>query len=222
MGMSENHFFTILLSGKLKADDRLRAMIAGSRVIAADGGMTHADLLNVVPELWVGDFDSSDDALMARWPDVERRGFPPAKNETDGALAAHEAIARGARRLIMAGALNGERTDHGLMNMLFAVHLAEGGCDVMLTSGEEDAWPLLPGETSIAIPAGALFSVLGFSDLEGLSIDNAVYPLEKFEAPFGLPRTVSNVAGKDGGPVKINLNSGRGIVLVRPNDFTGV
>ncbi len=214
--------FTLLLGGALAVDERVRRLVAGSRVIAADGGMAHAEALGVAPEVWVGDFDSTDAALMERFPDVERKDFPPAKNATDGAIATEEAIARGATRIIMAGALQGERTDHGMMNMMLAVRLAEDGFDLVLTSGEEEARPLLPGKTDIAMPAGALFSVLGFSDLSGLSIDNAVYPLEEFEAPFGLPRTVSNKAGNGDGPVRLGLKSGRGIVIFRPHDFSGV
>lgn len=45
--------FTILLNGDLFITDRLRNQIRNSRVIAADGGMRHAEALNVVPELWL-------------------------------------------------------------------------------------------------------------------------------------------------------------------------
>ncbi|TPW32514.1 thiamine diphosphokinase [Martelella alba] len=214
--------FTILLGGALKVDERLSAFVAGSRFIAADGGMVHAAALGVTPELWVGDFDSSDAALSARFHTVARKTFPPAKAETDGALAVREAIARGARRIIMAGALSGARSDHAMMNMLFAVSLAEDGIEIMLTSGEEEAYPLLAGTLEIDLPSGALFSVLGFSDLTGLSIENAGYPLQGFSVAFGSPRTVSNIAGRTGGPVRLSLDAGRAIVLARPHDFTGV
>ena len=33
--------FTLLLAGELTVTDRLRSQIAGSRIIAADGGMVH-------------------------------------------------------------------------------------------------------------------------------------------------------------------------------------
>nr|WP_272213575.1 thiamine diphosphokinase [Marinicella sp. W31]MDC2879533.1 thiamine diphosphokinase [Marinicella sp. W31] len=220
--MKQSETFTLLLGGALVVDDRVRRMVADTRVVAADGGMVHAEALGVVPEVWVGDFDSTDADLLARYPDIERKDFPPAKNATDGAIAIEEALARGAKRIIMAGALQGERTDHGMMNMMLAVRMAEAGHDIVLTSGEEEARPLLPGATDIDMPAGALFSVLGFSDLHGLSITNAGYPLEAFEAPFGLPRTVSNKAGTDDGPVRFGLKSGRGIVIFRPHDFSGV
>ena len=70
------------------------------------------------------------------------------------------------------------------------------------------------------MPEGALFSVLGVSDLAGLSIDNAVYPLEDFALPFGAARGVSNKA--KGGPVRFGLKNGSGIIILRPHDFSGV
>ena len=215
-----NETFTILLGGALAVDDRVLALVAGSRVIAADGGMRHAGALGVRPEVWVGDFDSTDADLVARFPEITRKSFPPAKNLTDGALAVEEALERGATRIVMAGALQGERTDHGLMNLLLAVRLAGDGIDIVLTSGEEEAHPLLAGEMVVDMPEGALFSVLGVSDLAGLSIDNAVYPLADFALPFGAARGVSNKA--KGGPVRFGLKSGWGIIILRPHDFSGV
>ncbi|MGV0878252.1 thiamine diphosphokinase [Martelella sp. FLE1502] len=215
-----NETFTILLGGALSVDDRVLALVAESRVIAADGGMRHAEALGVRPEVWVGDFDSTDAELVARFPEITRKSFPPAKNLTDGALAVEEALERGAARIVMAGALQGERTDHGLMNLLLAVRLAGDGIDIVLTSGEEEAHPLLAGETVVEMPEGSLFSVLGVSDLAGLSIDNAVYPLADFALPFGAARGVSNKA--KGGPVRFGLKNGSGIIILRPHDFSGV
>ncbi|MFY8099630.1 MAG: thiamine diphosphokinase, partial [Allorhizobium sp.] len=79
--------FTLLLGGNLTVTDRLRALTQGSRVIAADSGMRHAVGLGLTPELWVGDFDSSDSALIDRFPSVERRTYPAAKAVTDGEIA---------------------------------------------------------------------------------------------------------------------------------------
>lgn len=210
--------FTILLGGNLKVTDRLRDAVAGSRFIAADSGMRHAAALGVTPELWVGDFDSSDAALIAQFPHVERQAFPPAKNETDGEIATTEAIERGAARLIFVGALGGERSDHALQHFFHAMSLAERGLDILLTSGDEEAMPLLPGARVLGLPKGSLFSVIGFSDLEGLDIIGARYPLDDFSLPFGSSRTVSNVAE---GPVEFHLKSGRAMILARPYDMTG-
>ncbi|TWF50149.1 thiamine pyrophosphokinase [Neorhizobium alkalisoli] len=219
MGMRMNQAtFTILLGGNLVVTDRLRAQLEGCRFIAADSGMRHAQVLDVVPELWVGDFDSTDAALAARFPEVERKDFPPAKNETDGEIATAEAIGRGATRLIFVGALGGERSDHALQHLLYAISLAERGFDILLTSGEEEAVPLLKGEKTLDLPKRSLFSILGFSPLEGLDILGARYPLKDFSLPFGSSRTVSNVAE---GPVTFHLREGRAMILARPHDFSG-
>ncbi|MBX4873060.1 thiamine diphosphokinase [Rhizobium bangladeshense] len=211
--------FTILLGGELSPTERLRRAIGGSRFIAADGGMRHAMALGVIPELWVGDFDSTPPELEGDFLDVPKLPYPAAKAATDGEIAVSEAVARGARRLILAGALAGERSDHALQHLLSAVGLAEEGFDVLLTSGKEEAVPLLAGTIELDLPKGSLFSVSGFSELKGLSIENARYQLADFQLPFGSSRTISNVAE---GKVRFSLKSGRAIVLARPYDLSGV
>jgi len=215
--MTTTHF-TILLGGTITVTDRLQKAVAETRVIAADSGMRHAQSLGLTPELWVGDFDSSDNALQQLWPGVEQQPFPAAKGVTDGEIAVTEALARGATRLTLVGALAGERSDHAVFHLLYAVSLAESGVDVVLTSGEEEAYPLLEGKRSLDLPAGSLFSVAGFTALDGLDIENARYPLTDFALAFGSSRTISNVAE---GPLRLRLKSGKAIVLARPYDFTG-
>lgn len=210
--------FTILLGGNLTVTDRLKSMVFGSRAIAADSGMAHAGPLQLHPELWVGDFDSASEELTAEWPDVPRQSYPAAKAETDGEIAVSEAINRGADTLVLAGALAGERSDHALQHLLYAVSLKQQGFDVVLTSGDEEAYPLLPGAYEIDLPPGALFSVAGLTDLEGLDIENVRYPLSDFSLAFGSSRTISNTAN---GPVRLRLKRGKAIVLARPFDLTG-
>jgi thiamine pyrophosphokinase len=210
--------FTILLGGLVEPTDRLKAAVAESRVIAADGGMRHALALGLKPELWVGDFDSSDDLPIEDFPDVQRMPYPARKASTDGEIAVDEALARGASRLILAGALGGERSDHALMHLLSAVALAKRGVDVVMSSGLEEAYPLLRQPLEIDLPRGSLFSVLGLTDLAGLTIENARYPLANYDLAFGSSRTISNVAD---GPVRFSLTSGDAVILARPHDMTG-
>jgi len=211
--------FTILLGGMLHPTDRLKQAVLHSRAIAADGGMRHAEPLGLMPELWVGDFDSSSDLPVEAFPDIHRMPYPAQKNLTDGEIAIEEARIRGAKSLILAGALGGERSDHALMHLLLSVALATKGLDVHLSSGTEEAWPLLPGKTQVLdLPKGSLFSILGFSALKGLSILGARYPLKDFSLAFGSSRTISNVAE---GPVTLSLDSGDAVILARPYDMTG-
>lgn len=216
--MKSDLTFAILLGGALVPDERVRTLVQGARAIAADGGMAHAAALGLKPELWVGDFDSTADDLLARHSGVPRQAFPVEKNFTDGELAVEEAIARGATRLILVGAFQGARTDHALAHLMQAVTLAERGLNLVLTSGTEEAVPLLPGSLTLDLPAGSLMSVIGFSDLGGLSLSGVKYPLQEADIAFGASRTISNVVT---GPMTASLQSGRALVLARPHDFSG-
>ncbi|MDF1608114.1 thiamine diphosphokinase [Hoeflea sp. YIM 152468] len=216
--MTTHSTFAILLGGALEIDDRVRALTQGARAIAADGGMVYAEALGMTPELWVGDFDSTSSTLMEKHAQTERLSFPAEKNLTDGELAIEQAIERGAKRLVLVGAFGGERTDHAVSHLLQALTLAERGLDVVLTSGVEEAFPLLPGSREIDLPAGSLFSVIAFTPLTGLSLSGVKYPLDKADIAFGASRTISNVAG---GRLSASLICGRALIVARPHDYSG-
>ena len=216
--MTSSSTFAILLGGALEIDDRVLALTRGARAIAADGGMAHAQALGMTPELWVGDFDSTSTDLSERHAATPRLPFPTEKNFTDGEIAIEQAIERGARRLVLVGSFGGDRTDHSLSHLLLAVTLAERGLDVVLSSGVEEAVPLLPGTQFLDLPAGSLFSVIAFTALTGLSLSGAKYPLDGADIAFGASRTISNVAE---GRLTASLVSGRALIIARPHDFSG-
>lgn len=205
--------FAILLSGPLVPTGRLRDQLAGTRAIAADGGMAHAGALGLAPELWVGDFDSSPPELLQRYAHVPRQVHPTAKDKTDGELALEAALARGARELWLVGALGG-RTDQTLSHLTLALRLAEQGLPVRLSSGTEEAYPLLPGKLRLELAPGARLSVVGFSDLEGLSLQGVRWPLEGARMELGSSLTLSNEAL---GPVGLELSKGYGAIFVYPD-----
>ena len=205
--------FVILLGGDLFRTSRLDSQIAGARAIAADGGMRHAETLGIVPELWAGDFDSVPDGLAETWPDVPRETFPAEKDKTDGELAVEAALARGATSLVLAGAFGGARADHTFLHLTLALRLAEQGFPTILTDGRQEGRPLLTGTTSFDYPSGTLFSILGFSELNGLSVSGARWPLDRVAVPFGSSLTISNEVTSD---LSIELESGRAILIAHP------
>ena len=201
--------FSILLAGALIATPRVRRQVSGTRVIAADGGMAHADMLGVEPELWVGDFDSSGAELHRRFAHTERQAHPVAKDATDGELAVDEAIRRGAADLVLLGGFGG-RSDHQLQHLAHLLAIAEKGCGVLMTSGREEAVALLAGERRLDLPVGSVFSLIAFSDLRGLCLSNVDWPLNERDMAFGSSLTMSNVAR---GPVDVKLQSGRAVLI---------
>jgi thiamine pyrophosphokinase len=205
--------FAILLGGGLVRTPRLDAQVAGARVIAADSGIRHAASLGVVPELWVGDFDSVPPVLPAHYADIPRKTFPHEKDKTDGELAIADALGLGATSLVLCGAFGGQRADHEFLHLALAVQLAEAGIEVTLTSGSQEGFPLLPGTTEFDYEDGTLFSILGFSELVGLSVEGAKWPLHNVEVAFGSSLTISN---ETRGRLRISLERGRAVLLAHP------
>ncbi|RRH94359.1 thiamine diphosphokinase [Mesorhizobium tamadayense] len=206
--------FTILLGGDLVRTPRLDRQIEGSRVIAADAGIGHARMLGLMPELWVGDFDSVPPNLPEDLAAVPQKIFPAEKDMTDGELAIAEALARGATKLVLAGAFGGKRADHAFLHLALSVRLADAGTTVLLTSGAQEGVPVLPGKKAdFDYADGTLFSVLGFSDLAGLTVSGAKWPLDRVEVAFGSSLTISNEVK---GRLEIALERGRALLLAHP------
>lgn len=204
--------FSILVGGHLQATPRLLRLVAGTRVIAADNGMAHAEMLKLDVELWVGDFDSASPELMARHPDVEREVHPAAKDASDSELAVDAAIRRGARGIVLVGGFGGQ-SDHALSHLMLAVKLAREGLAAMVTSGDEEAYPLIPGRHRLDLPVGSRLSIIALSDLAALSLSGVQWPLDMRHVPFGSTLTLSNVAL---GPVDVTLELGHGVIVAYP------
>ena len=185
--------FTILLAGTIAPTARLRALVRGTRVIAADAGMRHAKPLGVAPELWVGDFDSAQGDLdSARSdPDVPRETHPALKDATDGALAVHAAQRAGATRLVVVGPFGG-RTDHSTLHLLAAFDWATRGLAPLLTDGREEALVLGSRIAEPDWPKGTTFSVLAF-DRVSITLRGCRWPLANEPVDPGSSLTLSNV-----------------------------
>lgn len=204
--------FVILLGGKLVRTPRLDAQVAGARVIAADAGMEHARTLGITPELWVGDFDSVSSEIAAEYASVPQDRYPQDKDNTDGELAVAEALKRGATSLVLAGSFGG-RADHAFLHVALAIRRAKEGLPVLLTSGNQEAYPLLPGARDFDFDDGTLFSILGFSHLSGVTVMGARWPLDCVEVPFGTSLTLSNEVRGD---LRISIGVGRALLLAHP------
>ena len=100
------------------------------RVIAADHGAHHVLAWGWPLHLLVGDLDSlaAADLQAIQAMDVPTITAPAEKDETDLELALAEALAMGARELVICGAFGG-RADHLLANVLLLARpeLAETG-----------------------------------------------------------------------------------------------
>lgn len=198
----------ILVGGRLMGTPALAVLPRPDLVVAADGGARHAALLGVEIDLWVGDFDSSEGLNV----DAPREQHPAAKDSTDFELAVRVARQRGARELVILGAFGG-RFDHAFALALGACRLAGEGLKVTLHSGDEAGYPLLPRvPIGLGLQRGQIFSVLAASELRGLTLRGARWPLTDADVPLGSGFTVSNEAA--GGRLDAELAEGVALLTV--------
>jgi thiamine pyrophosphokinase len=200
----------ILLGGDITATERLNGQCRNALVLAADSGIRHADALGLYVDLWLGDFDSTTPALTHKYAAVPRQIFPCEKDKTDGELAIDEGLIRGATHFVMVGAFGGERSDHAMLHAFQALNLARRGLDVLMTSGLEEAVPLCAGTRTFRLRPGAIFSLVGFSNMSGVTISGARWPLTDRHVPVGSSLTLSNIADGD---VSITISEGEGLFI---------
>ncbi len=206
--------FTILLGGDVRPTDRLRSQVTGSRVIAADSGIAHAAVLNLSPELWVGDFDSAGSELEAIYANVPRHVFPAAKDATDGEIAITEALKRGATQLVLVGGFGGQ-FDHVLAHALMLMELARRGVNAVLTSGNEEAHALLQLLVFVDLTPGTRLSLIPLTAIKGLTMTGVRWPLKEHAVPRGSTLTLSNECL--GGRAALGLESGEALVVLYPS-----
>lgn len=209
--------FAILLGGNLTVTARLRAQLKSTRVIAADRGMMHAAVLGLSPECWVGDFNSAGSELSLQYRHVPRQTHSPEKDATDGGLAIALAKRQGARELVLVGGLGGQ-ADHALGHFGQVLKLAQTGLPSFITSGDEEAHPVIAGTHGLDLPGQSRFSLVPFTDLTGLDLEGVKWPLQNRDVPLGSTLTLSNIAL---GPVRISLKQGYAIAIVYPQPSNG-
>lgn len=93
-------------------------------IIAVDGGYDYCLSHNIVPDIIMGDFDSSENEMGDIHIPV--KSFPPEKDYTDMALAAKEAIITGCDTILIYGGTGG-RPDHTLANIQLLSNLSDKG-----------------------------------------------------------------------------------------------
>ena len=181
---------------------------APDRVVAADGGSTLASRLGLVPDLVIGDLDSSELAVVQRFVEqgAEIATYEhTTKLETDTELAALAALRWDPASIYVLGGTGG-RLDHALANVLMLTHSELAGRDVRIVEGRQEVylgkpgrWNELhggPGDTVSLLPLGI--------EVEGVRTEGLEYPLSGDTLLPGRGRGVSNVLTGTHGRVRFD------------------
>ena len=156
-------------------------------VIAADGGLRHAEQCGVKPTLILGDFDS-----LGYTPD-RAEVFPVEKDDTDSMLAVKLGLSKGYDRFLLYGGLDGVRLDHTVANYQALQYLADRDARGILIGRDFCATVIRNG--ALRFPGGKQGDISVFCmgpDARGVNIEGLYYSLKNGTLTCGFPLGVSN------------------------------
>ncbi len=203
--------FTII-AGAPEQDARFlkKTVDRNSYIIAADSGYLNCFSAGIVPDLIIGDFDSSERPEIS----ADIMQFPSIKNDTDTFCCIKEAVARGCDELEIFCALGG-RADHTLSNIVNLEYCLRHGVHASIIS-EKSVLSLHNKGFKMSKGNFKFFSLFALGGaVSGLSIRGAAYELDHFTlSPFD---SICQSNEFKSNTVKIDFESGL-ILLVLSND----
>lgn len=168
-------------------------------VVCADSGYLHCKALGIIPDLIIGDFDSSSIGGVPQGVPVTK--LPVEKDETDLHACINYAIEQGADEILLFGA-RGTRLDHSLAAIsLVYMGLLRGV--TIRTVDEHNEMFMFTGETVIPKKEGYKLSLLPITPAEGIYADGVYYPLTGQNMDWGNPYGVSNEFTADVAKIKV-------------------
>lgn len=167
-------------------------------VIAVDGGLDYCAVLNLEPDLILGDFDSLSGEEYAAVEQLEQQiperviRLQREKDETDGLAALQEGLKRGYREFrIYAG--TGGRFDHTLANIQCLLYLKNRGAAGYLVDGT--GMMLVIKDEAIHFKRNLKGTLSLFSMVEeskGVTIRGMKYELDRASVRNDFPIGISN------------------------------
>lgn len=179
------------------------------QIICADGGIRHSIKLSRIPNIVIGDFDSTsiEEKKYIDENNIPTKKFKKDKNNSDLALAVDFAIDAGATNIIIFGAL-GNRWDHSVGNLLLPQQNKYSGIDFEYWENGEHFY-FIHDVLTLNIEPKTNISLFPLSNCENISTNGLIYPLINENLPLGTTRGLSNIATQN----NIRISIGDGLLL---------
>ncbi len=207
----------IVGSAPCKNAEYIRKVSEDRFVICTDGGIKNALRAGVVPDLAIGDFDSSDFAAVG---DVDTMVLPCEKDVSDMQAAVMHALSKGMKDIALVSCTNG-RADHYLANIaMLELVYEEGGVAVIYD--EQNKIFLHPtGALSVNSCGYKYLSVIALDREVGpVTISGMKYPLKDAILTRINPLAISNeVISED---ACVELCEGRALIILANDMIEGV
>lgn len=183
-------------------------------VIAVDGGLAYAEILGIIPDMIVGDFDTMGSEKPKKYENLgcAVRKYNPEKDDTDTEIAIRQAVGMGSDMDILCA--TGGRIDHLLANIHnMKIAMDEGLKARLIDAGnvvwlEKDDFIMENKDT-----AGKYISFVPFDGVvKNLKLKGFKYPLDGYDLKPGASRCVSNEIADE--KAYVEFQSGCLIVIV--------
>ena len=195
-GTAEREHSVLVLNGGFRLTPALREALQDAFIIAADAGHRRLSQRGITPHVVVGDFDSSSPP-----EDLAVLTYPVEKDETDGELALRLALAQGARRITVVGAMGG-RYDMSFGHVALLRQAVRGGAQALLTDGRQAAL-LVPRRKLPVGPRGRRISVIPLTPVARLASFGLRWPLDGVPLRWDEMRGHSNRVLDDGAWIQL-------------------
>lgn len=179
-------------------------------VIACDGGLRHADVMDVLPGVIIGDLDSAPSSYLSycKSKGVPIHVYPAQKDDTDLALSMLYALEKCPSSIVIVGALGG-RVDHQLANF----HVLAMAKDIPAEIWDDGISVQIVNDR-ICLPKEdyQIVSLIPLStEVTGITTQGLVYPLNGEALSLGIVRGVSNCFSAE--EVIVTIESGTLLVM---------
>lgn len=192
--------------------EKIKAHIENSYIICVDGGYKHAKIMNIVPDLVCGDFDSFDENLINENNVIK---LPSHKDDTDTLYAMKQIIERKFDKVYLIAA-SGTRIDHFLGNIQTMYYAHKNNVCAEFINENNVICFLRQGENTFKRESEyKYFSLICYSEKAVISINGAEYPLDKFNMTNKFPIGISNEFNSN--EVTVTLDSGE-VIFIRSKD----
>lgn len=180
-------------------------------VITADRGFDHAKKIDIIPDIAIGDFDSTDK------PDFENTiALNPIKDVTDTVAAINIAIEKGYKDICVYGGLGG-RESHTISNIKSMYFYKKKGIDIRLKARGKEIF-IINKDFSYEYDGKDFYvSIFSLAEKSILDINGLFYELDNYQMANDDSLGVSNET--KGCDFKINVKEGTLLVIFEDFDI---
>lgn len=164
-------------------------------VVAVDGGLTICRLLNIYPDMIIGDFDSASDddkLFIEKSIDIQIVKLPKEKDDTDTIAAVRRALEYGCKEFLLYGAAGG-RIDHYFANIQTLLLIKHNGANGIIKADDSELFVIENESVTLTKRDKGTVSLLVLGDrAEEVSIQGLYYEVDKVLLTNDFPIGVSN------------------------------